>query len=437
MSAFTQACRYRICSNTGWSLLAALLFLVAGSVYPQGSLAPPSAPAATMKSLTEIEPRINIQRIVNPLPSDANYHYIISKPGAYYLSGNISATKASGIHVTVSGVTIDLNGFQITRATGTGGDGITFSAGANLCAVRNGVIAGFARGVNCLSSSNSFFQLKVSGCSVVGLSSGDASLVEDCQAYDNGNGVSAGLGSLLNRVVASNNHSSNAAIFGISAGTGSTITDCVARNNISSGAPSGGIQAGDYSTVISSTATSNTTPAASSDDTVATGILVGGTCMVTHCNATGNSGAGMRLDVDSQAIGCTVVANGSPPGTGAGIAANSRVSVKDCNVTDNYHSGVVVSGAAALIVGNHVVENSARGIDCSVGGGGNHIEGNQVVDNQGVGIAATTGDIVIRNSAHGNHEGETIVDYSPDSGFNFGPIQSPSDATNPMANIAF
>jgi hypothetical protein len=60
-------------------------------------------------------------------------------------------------------------------------------------------------------------------------------------------------------------------------------------------------------------------------------------------------------------------------------------------------------------------------------------QGNQARDNTGTGILGSAGDIIIRNGAGAN----SVVDYNPGAGANFGPLQSPGSATNPLANITF
>src|ERR1051325_5982475 len=77
-------------------------------VLAQGNLAPPGAPAPTMKSLAQIEPRTPI----SSLP------FSITQPGSYYLSGNLTGT--TGITIAASGVTLDLNGFELVGGAGSG-----------------------------------------------------------------------------------------------------------------------------------------------------------------------------------------------------------------------------------------------------------------------------------------------------------------------------
>src|SRR5688572_11138787 len=69
--------------------LVALLFIAAtATIISQGPLTPPGAPAPTMKTLAQVEPRI----IVNATntPGEDPYTFVISQPGSYYLTGHIT-----------------------------------------------------------------------------------------------------------------------------------------------------------------------------------------------------------------------------------------------------------------------------------------------------------------------------------------------------------
>ena len=69
-----------------------------------GSLTPPGAPAPTMKTLAEVEPRTPISSI--PIT--------ISEFGSYYLTGNLTGLPGTnGITIISDSVTIDLNGFAL------------------------------------------------------------------------------------------------------------------------------------------------------------------------------------------------------------------------------------------------------------------------------------------------------------------------------------
>jgi hypothetical protein len=67
------------------------------TLHAQGALTPPGAPAPTMKTLAQIEPRMPISSLT----------YIISAPGSYYLTTNLTCIggSANGINISSSDVT--------------------------------------------------------------------------------------------------------------------------------------------------------------------------------------------------------------------------------------------------------------------------------------------------------------------------------------------
>ena len=83
--------------------LAALLAapIMVGDVNP-----PPGPVTGTMKPLSQVEPRTPVET----LPSDPSATRVISQPGSYYLTANLSVAggSLSGIEIATSGVTLDL-----------------------------------------------------------------------------------------------------------------------------------------------------------------------------------------------------------------------------------------------------------------------------------------------------------------------------------------
>lgn len=110
----------------------------------QGSLTPPGAPAPTMKSLDQVEPRI-------PLAGGTNAIFI-SDPGSYYLTGNLTIPGDSfdAIDIDANNVTLDLRGFTImsTKKIASNNTGVSANfIGVTNVTIRNGNIVGFVYGV--------------------------------------------------------------------------------------------------------------------------------------------------------------------------------------------------------------------------------------------------------------------------------------------------
>src|SRR5258708_24855133 len=116
--------------------LSLLLFPILNPQLPtfgQGSLTPPSPPGATMKTLQQVEPRTPISIVPTNL----------AVSGSYYLVTNLPGVAASdGITISANDVDLDLNGFVLAGAPGSG-TGISVPAFQTNLGVRHGQIRGW------------------------------------------------------------------------------------------------------------------------------------------------------------------------------------------------------------------------------------------------------------------------------------------------------
>ena len=177
------------------------IFFMLHSAFAQGSLTPPGAPAPTMKTLTQLDAKLDPRTPISSAP------FTIAQSGSYYLTTNLT-TVSNAIVITANGVTLDLNGFTIASTVANaanGGTAIllagTATAGLKDITIFNGHIqggvtnngsnvyggSGFVCGifgiglppVNVLVA-----KVSVSGCSTYGiyLFTSGTTVVEDCTA---------------------------------------------------------------------------------------------------------------------------------------------------------------------------------------------------------------------------------------------------------------
>ena len=216
------------------------------SAYGQGALTPPGAPAASMKTLSQIEPRIPISQ-----PS-----YTCNVAGAsYYLTTNLVAAGSDPvIQVATNSITLDLGGFSILGQAGTG-NGISIYKGSDYVVVRNGTIRDcYHHGIYANLADHCTFEdlriigngrasatydgldaggeARVLGCRLefnggTGLVLGEGGLVRDCLVSTNTDGVVvSGNSQILHNTITHNGDN------GLKlTGTGSYVADNIVRDN--------------------------------------------------------------------------------------------------------------------------------------------------------------------------------------------------------------
>jgi hypothetical protein len=386
------------CVFTGACLI---LTALAPSVFGQGALTPPGAPAPTMKTLDQLDAKLEKRIPISALP------YTINSPGSYYLTTNLTtAVAVNGITVLASHVTIDLCGFAIIGAGQFGGGANAIAMPGPLVDLKvlNGTITLWSgEGVQLPLAANSVLEdLRVSYIGHSALDVGDGSEIRGCVvqtncAYQVGvPAILAGNHCLVESCVAQNNAGP-----GITTGNGGLVTDCIANDNINYG-----IKTGDDSRV------NNCNASLTAGNNVGDGIFVGNGSSVNGCVAWGNAYDGIETISGGSVLGCTVRTN-----LNHGIVVQYGSLVKDCTASANHFNGIVVS-LHSQVIGNTCDANGQTGIVAAIGGDGNRIDGNSVTTNKVAGIdcSGSTADLVIRNSARANGVNYSLNPAPPPNG---------------------
>jgi hypothetical protein len=433
------------------------------TAFAQGSLTPSNPPAPTMKTLDQIESRTDVAT----LPGDATYHHIISAPGSYYLTTNLGVTKPSGIYISATDVTLDLNGFRVRRQSGSGGIAINIGPGGSRCVVENGKIIGnFSSGVEAYDDTEfappvggAYRNLFVLACTLRGLSGGSSWRFESCTAHNNTGGV--GFFTQDNGVL--ENCAASSSGIGFQATLSAIFSRCVATVNTT-----GGIVTGDYATLTSCSAYGNGG---------GTGILTGNGSTIVGCTSGANSGSGasygIRTGEKSTVVNCTTRGNTAtgPVTGGAGIRVGPGSTVKDCSASDNAADGILLeSGSTAsgctlrangsdgievsdncLITHNHATGNGTglgvtNGAGVHATGGDNRVDENHFTFNDVGLLVDNGGNVIVRNTARDNGVNYQIVNLNKVGVIvaapNSGPINGSTGgagvgSTDPWANISF
>ena len=284
----------------------------------QGPLAPHAAPAPTMLTLSQVEPRTPISAV----PAT------ITASGSYYLTTNLTTGGAvSAITVLADDVTLDLNGFALQGSNNLASFGVQVGIYPAVTqynvTIRNGTVRGWGTGVQAVNAVNSQFEkLRLYGnTGGDGLDTGTGCFVADCTTQAN-------------------------TVQGIYGGTGSTVRNCVANNN-----GTNGIAAGYGCRVLDCTADYN-----------GVGIVAVGNCTVSGCTAYFNSRQGIRSSQYCSITGCTASEN-SLDGILVDAACNVFNNTADFNGGSvTFQGGIHATGNGNRIDSNHSFNNSADGI---------------------------------------------------------------------------
>lgn len=306
------ATRARIPTVLGIFGLAAIGGLALGPLNP-----PSGAVVSTNKTLAEVEPRIAVN--TTNTPGDGNSRIKITQPGSYYLTSNITGVAGKhGIEIASSGVTLDLNGFDLVGVPAMGNfDGVivTESNLTNITILNGSVRDWGGDGVD-FGSASDIINCRVegvlaSGNAGIGISIGIGSTITKCSAYANGDiGISTSVGCTISNCTAYQNTS-----HGISCSQGATITDCTAYSNTDSG------------------------------------IFCGSGGTIAGCTTRLNQASGIQCGTGFVIRGNTCSANGIVNGSGIRVTGiDNRIEGNTCTVS---RRGIEVSS-----IGNFIIRNT-------------------------------------------------------------------------------
>ena len=415
------------------------------TVFAQGSLTPPGAPAPTMKTLAQIEPRTPVD--ATHTPGDANNLFIISQSGSYYLTTNITGVAGkNGIGIQASNVCLDLSGFALMGGGTSSLSGIEVAGSPANIKICNGLVRDWGNyGVNTANAGGcEFDHLNATANAGPGLQTGSHSLVVNCIIAGNaGTGILTGDDCAVDGCLVVSNH------YGIETGTGCRLSGCTANGNffgIITGDSSSsvnctashcgevGFDVGRYCNVLGCTANANPLD----------GILASDGCTIKDNTASSNALVGIVAGGGCTVVGCTADANGD------GFSLSSESTISGCTASANNNDGILVT-YSCQVKGNttasnsRYVQNGGAGIHAK--NSGNRIEGN-VSNSDQYGIKVDGNENIIThntvraagsanyNIVSGNMVG-TIVNAPASGAINGGTGGSGLGTTDPWANFSY
>lgn len=461
-----------------------------------GPLDPPvGAVSPTYKTLSEVEPRIAINS--TNTPGGANETYLISQPGSYYLTGNITMTSGKhAIAVSSADVSIDLNGYTITGVSGAS-YGVVGYSGVGRIMVRNGSFRSGPYLSISIGADSLVENVMVNQVSTLvdAIKVGDRSVVRNCRVSTAGvavyvgnqcvvegltaTGVDSGVNALDKVDVVVRDCSMTSASYGIGlrgqnrlsvarcqfqgfsygvvASDYAVVEDC----RVTGGAI--GLLVGKNSTLRRVQVLTMTSQGVSVGDAsvlegvdarscTSDGITVTNDCVLTRCNVSGTSSNGFLGTSRNTFVECISAKNiggsgfavmdsnvfetcRSDENVGDGFNGRFGNVWRDCTARSNSGDGVEGSSGTVVLHGRFDTNGNGAtvGANIRLTGDAGRIEGNTLISGD-YGIQTTSGgNVIIRNSSRNSANSYGGIS----AGNDVGPIGSAATATSPWANIQY
>ena len=339
------------------SLLIYQTDIVPGYYYNEGS---PSTPL-WVKLETNLSSLEHIGRIpIDSLP------YTISNSGSYYLTKNLTGT--TGIKISTSNVSIDLNGHSIKGLPGNISAGILEVGTQKGIMISNGFIMDWTKeGINFSTSFNcSFINLIITGSGLDGLFSGRNSYVSQVTASSNTfDGIDVAESSVVDHCIAEANVSD-----GIEVDHGSVINECSAKSN-----GGVGLKSTNVASITSCSSYSNTSHGFScgngsiltnnsSANNVGSGFYIQASCQVFNNSSRANLKYGFELAGNDN----TIQNNDAHSNSFSGYYTNfDRNNFENNTSSSNVQHGYQITGTSCLIIKNKASTNSISNFNVGVG----------------------------------------------------------------------
>ncbi|MCH9035557.1 MAG: hypothetical protein IID42_13820, partial [Planctomycetes bacterium] len=186
-----------------------------------GDINPPPGPIGpTMKTLVEVEPRVAVQS----LPGSATALHVISEPGSYYLTGNITGVAGKhGIEVASDIISIDLNGFSLIGSPEALSAVAVLEAHHSLTVKNGSIIAWPVWAIGGIGTAHASLMSNLIIKSFSGgITVGAKSIITKCSIDTVGGGIVVGEGSIVQNCTITSDES-----VGINAGQNVRILDCL------------------------------------------------------------------------------------------------------------------------------------------------------------------------------------------------------------------